>query len=134
MLLSNFCCRKVKLRCIWLLMEGSWKCVRSYCISKRTPRRLTMYVLKCRYCWITTLGIPLYLLFYEFQKGRTPLHYAAQKDHSDVIEFFLENRPQLVNQANAVCDVIIAKYSMNRLCSCFEKVVGLICMCCVLGG
>ena len=43
---------------------------------------------------------------YVFQKGRTPLHYAAQMDHSDVIEFFLENRPQLVNQANAVSDII----------------------------
>jgi hypothetical protein len=31
-------------------------------------------------------------------------------DHSDVIEFFLENRPQLVNQANAVSDVIIAAF------------------------
>ena len=32
-------------------------------------------------------------------------------DHSDVIEFFLENRPQLVNQANAVSKALIFGYS-----------------------
>ena len=36
------------------------------------------------------------------QEGRTPLHLAAENDHSDVVKLFLKNQPELVSFANTV--------------------------------
>ena len=38
-----------------------------------------------------------------FQHGQTPLHLAAEHDHSDVVKLFLKHRPELVTMANTVC-------------------------------
>ena len=42
----------------------------------------------------------LQILF--FQRGQTPLHLAAENDHSDVVKMFLKHRPELVTMANTV--------------------------------
>lgn len=39
--------------------------------------------------------------FYS-QKGQTPLHYAAQNDHSQVVTLFLNHKPGVMMQQNAV--------------------------------
>lgn len=36
------------------------------------------------------------------QRGQTPLHLAAENDHSDVVKMFLKHRPELVTMANTV--------------------------------
>jgi len=36
------------------------------------------------------------------QKGQTPLHYAAQNDHSQVVTLFLNHKPGVMMQQNAV--------------------------------
>ena len=36
------------------------------------------------------------------QKGQTPLHYAAQNDHSQVVTLFLTHKPGVMMQQNAV--------------------------------
>lgn len=38
-----------------------------------------------------------------FQHVQTPLHLAAENDHSDVVKLFLKHRPELVTMANTVC-------------------------------
>lgn len=42
------------------------------------------------------------LCFSQFQHGQTPLHLAAENDHSDVVKLFLKYRPELVTMANTV--------------------------------
>lgn len=37
-----------------------------------------------------------------FQHGQTPLHLAAENDHSDVVKLFLKHKPELVTLANTV--------------------------------
>ena len=39
---------------------------------------------------------------YCAQQGQTPLHLAAENDHSDVVKLFLKHRPELVTMANTV--------------------------------
>ena len=36
------------------------------------------------------------------QKGQTPLHFAAQNDHSEVVTLFLNHKPGVMMQQNAV--------------------------------
>lgn len=41
-------------------------------------------------------------LLCRLQDGQTPLHLAAENDHSDVIKLFLKHKPDLVTMANTV--------------------------------
>lgn len=46
-----------------------------------------------------------------FQRGQTPLHLAAENDHSEVVKLFLRHRPELATLANmegATCAHIAA--------------------------
>ncbi len=46
-----------------------------------------------------------------FQRGQTPLHLAAENDHSEVVKLFLRQRPELAMLANmtgATCAHIAA--------------------------
>ena len=46
------------------------------------------------------------MFFFFLQKGQTPLHYAAQNDHSQVVAVFLEHKPDVMMQQNAVSSVL----------------------------
>lgn len=39
-------------------------------------------------------------MFVWFQHGQTPLHLAAENDHSEVVKLFLRHRPELATLAN----------------------------------
>ena len=43
------------------------------------------------------------------QHGQTPLHLAAENDHSDVVKLFLKHRPELVSMANTVSSHVNAQ-------------------------
>ena len=47
-----------------------------------------------------------FLMLLFFQKGQTPLHYAAQNDHSQVVAVFLKHKPDVMMQQNAVSSVL----------------------------
>lgn len=44
----------------------------------------------------------IYFSYLYSQKGQTPLHYAAQNDHSQVVTLFLNHKPGVMMQQNAV--------------------------------
>jgi len=44
----------------------------------------------------------IYFPYFCSQKGQTPLHYAAQNDHSQVVTLFLNHKPGVMMQQNAV--------------------------------
>lgn len=52
------------------------------------------------------------LFAFLIQQGQTPLHLAAENDHSDVVKLFLKHRPELVTMASTVC--IIHVYSIHK--------------------
>jgi ankyrin repeat protein len=41
------------------------------------------------------------------QHGQTPLHLAAENDHSDVVKLFLKHRPELVTMASTVMSLLL---------------------------
>ena len=44
----------------------------------------------------------IYFPYFCSQKGQTPLHYAAQNDHSQLVTLFLNHKPGVMMQQNAV--------------------------------
>lgn len=61
--------------------------------------------------WWRTL---FYIYIYILQHGQTPLHLAAENDHSDVVKLFLKYRPELVTMANTVCHLYFKK--SDKIC------------------
>ena len=51
-------------------------------------------------------SIIYFSVFFFLQKGQTPLHYAAQNDHSQVVAVFLKHKPDVMMQQNAVSSVL----------------------------
>ena len=49
------------------------------------------------------------LILVILQHGQTPLHLAAENDHSDVVKLFLKHRPELVSMANTVSSHVNAQ-------------------------
>lgn len=60
--------------------------------------RLALYLGK----FSTNLNKMVSIFVSYIQQGQTPLHLAAENDHSDVVKLFLKHRPELVTMANTV--------------------------------
>lgn len=61
-----------------------------------------------QYSAVTVLqeSIIYFSILFSLQKGQTPLHYAAQNDHSQVVTVFLKHKPDVMMQQNAVSSVL----------------------------
>lgn len=49
------------------------------------------------------------------QKDMIPVHYAAFKDHDEVVELFFKVQPSTMTQINAVSTVLDFKQSLTRV-------------------
>ena len=71
-----------------------------------------MFIHLCTCFWRSCVFLCLCALMRaRVQRGQTPLHLAAESDHSEVVQLFLRQRPELATLANmegATCTHIAA--------------------------